>query len=62
MAQALEKLFLEKVAEMPQDECEITAVTNKAPLKGRRMSATGSLASLRGFSSSSFFLILMSNF
>ncbi|XP_027002681.1 bromodomain testis-specific protein isoform X8 [Tachysurus fulvidraco] len=41
MAQALEKLFLEKVAEMPQDECEITAVTNKAPLKGRRMSATG---------------------
>ncbi|KAK3575282.1 hypothetical protein QTP86_023402 [Hemibagrus guttatus] len=41
MAQALEKLFLEKVAEMPQDECEIIAVTNKAPLKGRRMSATG---------------------
>ncbi|XP_058258801.1 bromodomain testis-specific protein isoform X5 [Hemibagrus wyckioides] len=41
MAQALEKLFLEKVSEMPQDECEITAVTNKAPLKGRRMSATG---------------------
>uniref|UniRef100_A0A3B1JKN7 Bromodomain, testis-specific n=1 Tax=Astyanax mexicanus TaxID=7994 RepID=A0A3B1JKN7_ASTMX len=36
MAQALEKLFLEKVSEMPQDECEITAVTNKAPLKGRR--------------------------
>ncbi|KAB5584233.1 hypothetical protein PHYPO_G00105030 [Pangasianodon hypophthalmus] len=41
MAQALEKLFLEKVAEMPQDECEIIAVTNKAPLKGRRMSAAG---------------------
>uniref|UniRef100_A0A4W4DQV3 Bromodomain testis-specific protein-like n=1 Tax=Electrophorus electricus TaxID=8005 RepID=A0A4W4DQV3_ELEEL len=41
MAQALEKLFLEKVAEMPQDECEITAVTNKAPLKGRRRSSAG---------------------
>ncbi|MCJ8729641.1 hypothetical protein PDJAM_G00108740 [Pangasius djambal] len=41
MAQALEKLFLEKVAEMPQDECEIAAITNKAPLKGRRMSAAG---------------------
>ncbi|KAI5109288.1 bromodomain testis-specific protein isoform X1, partial [Silurus meridionalis] len=38
MAQALEKLFLEKVAEMPQDEFVITAVTNKAPLKGRRIS------------------------
>lgn len=36
MAQAIEKLFLEKVAELPQDECEIPAVTNKAPLKGRR--------------------------
>ncbi|XP_072540141.1 bromodomain testis-specific protein isoform X2 [Salminus brasiliensis] len=41
MAQALEKLFLEKVSEMPQDECEITAVTNKAPLKGRRKTAAG---------------------
>ncbi|XP_053353982.1 bromodomain testis-specific protein isoform X1 [Clarias gariepinus] len=41
MAQALEKLFLEKVAEMPQDEFEITAVTNKAPLKGRRMPPPG---------------------
>ncbi|XP_060775713.1 bromodomain testis-specific protein isoform X3 [Neoarius graeffei] len=41
MAQALEKLFLEKVAEMPQDECEITAVTTKTPLKGRRMAAAG---------------------
>lgn len=44
MAQALEKLFLEKVSEMPQDEWEITAVTNKAPLKGRRMSAAGMLS------------------
>uniref|UniRef100_A0AAR2K2J1 Bromodomain testis associated n=1 Tax=Pygocentrus nattereri TaxID=42514 RepID=A0AAR2K2J1_PYGNA len=41
MAQALEKLFLEKVAEMPQEECEVTAVTIKAPLKGRRKSTTG---------------------
>lgn len=43
MAQALEKLFIEKVAEMPQDESEITAVTNKAPLKGRRDIAAGIL-------------------
>ncbi|XP_076846561.1 bromodomain testis-specific protein isoform X2 [Brachyhypopomus gauderio] len=41
MAQALEKLFLEKVAEMPQEECEIAVVTNKAPLKGRRRSSAG---------------------
>ncbi|KAI4903257.1 hypothetical protein NFI96_024557 [Prochilodus magdalenae] len=41
MAQVLEKLFLEKVADMPQDECEVIAVTNKAPLKGRRKSTTG---------------------
>ncbi|XP_051752640.1 bromodomain testis-specific protein isoform X2 [Ctenopharyngodon idella] len=40
MAQMLEKLFLEKVAEMPQDEFEISAVTNKAPLKGGRKSTT----------------------
>lgn len=43
MAQMLEKLFLEKVAEMPQDEFEISAVTNKAPLKGGRKSTTGIL-------------------
>ncbi|XP_035379917.1 bromodomain testis-specific protein isoform X1 [Electrophorus electricus] len=47
MAQALEKLFLEKVAEMPQDECEITAVTNKAPLKGRRRSSAAGLVKTR---------------
>ncbi|KAK9973241.1 hypothetical protein ABG768_023982 [Culter alburnus] len=40
MAQILEKVFLEKVAEMPQDEFEISAVTNKAPLKGGRKSTT----------------------
>ncbi|XP_056606006.1 bromodomain testis-specific protein isoform X1 [Triplophysa dalaica] len=36
MAQALEKLFLEKVAQMPQDEFEISALTTKAPVKGGR--------------------------
>ncbi|XP_042581727.1 bromodomain testis-specific protein-like isoform X2 [Cyprinus carpio] len=36
MAQALEKLFLEKVAKMPQDEFEISALTTKAPVKGGR--------------------------
>ncbi|XP_066519060.1 bromodomain testis-specific protein isoform X2 [Hoplias malabaricus] len=41
MAQALEKMFLEKVAVMPQDEYEVTAVTNKAPLKGRKKTTTG---------------------
>lgn len=38
MAQGLEKLFLEKVAKMPQDEFEISALTTKAPLKGGRKS------------------------
>ncbi|XP_057193344.1 bromodomain testis-specific protein isoform X2 [Triplophysa rosa] len=36
MAQALEKLFLEKVAQMPQDEFEVSALTIKAPFKGGR--------------------------
>ncbi|KAL1272921.1 hypothetical protein QQF64_028783 [Cirrhinus molitorella] len=36
MAQALEKLFLEKVAKMPQEEFEISALTTKAPVKGGR--------------------------
>ncbi|KAA0713064.1 Bromodomain testis-specific protein [Triplophysa tibetana] len=36
MAQALEKLFLEKVAQMPQDEFEISTLTTKAPVKGGR--------------------------
>ncbi|RXN07864.1 bromodomain testis-specific -like isoform X2 [Labeo rohita] len=36
MAQALEKLFLEKVANMPQEEFEISALTTKAPVKGGR--------------------------
>lgn len=41
MAQGLEKLFLEKVAKMPQDEFEISALTTKAPLKGGRKSTAG---------------------
>lgn len=36
MAQALEKFFLEKVADMPQEETEMSAVTTKAPGKGRK--------------------------
>ncbi|XP_031431282.1 bromodomain testis-specific protein isoform X2 [Clupea harengus] len=39
MAQALEKHFLEKVVDMPQEECEMSAVTTKAPGKGRKLSA-----------------------
>ncbi|XP_051986211.1 bromodomain testis-specific protein isoform X1 [Xyrauchen texanus] len=39
MAQALEKHFLEKVSQMPQDECEISALTSKAPVKGGRKPA-----------------------
>ncbi|XP_059416462.1 bromodomain testis-specific protein-like isoform X3 [Carassius carassius] len=38
MAQALEKLFLEKLAKMPQEEFEISALTFKAPVKGGRKS------------------------
>lgn len=43
MCQDLEKYFLEKVAQMPQDEFEISALTTKAPLKGGRKSTTGIL-------------------
>ncbi|MBN3313270.1 BRDT protein, partial [Atractosteus spatula] len=35
MAQALEKLFLQKVAQMPQEEVEITPTVNKEGGKGR---------------------------
>ncbi|TRY66366.1 hypothetical protein DNTS_035184 [Danionella cerebrum] len=41
MAQVLEKLFLEKVAEMPQEEFEISTLTTKGPVKGGRKSAMG---------------------
>ncbi|XP_071392193.1 bromodomain testis-specific protein [Centroberyx affinis] len=36
MAQNLEKLFLQKVAQMPKEESEVSAVTTKAPGKGRK--------------------------
>lgn len=39
MAQALEKLFLQKVAQMPQEELEESVVTTKTPGKGRKSSA-----------------------
>ncbi|XP_016397061.1 bromodomain testis-specific protein isoform X3 [Sinocyclocheilus rhinocerous] len=38
MAQALEKHFLEKMAKMPPEEFEISALTSKAPVKGGRKS------------------------
>ncbi|XP_056315783.1 bromodomain testis-specific protein isoform X2 [Danio aesculapii] len=41
MAQVLEKLFLEKVAEMPEDEYEMSALTTKGPVKGARKSTIG---------------------
>ncbi|NP_001292593.1 bromodomain testis-specific protein isoform X2 [Danio rerio] len=41
MAQVLEKLFLEKVAEMPEEEYEISALTTKGPVKGARKSTIG---------------------
>ncbi|KAM9478802.1 bromodomain testis-specific protein isoform 13-T19 [Salvelinus alpinus] len=34
MAQALEKIFLQRMAEMPQEETEISAITTKTPVKG----------------------------
>ncbi|XP_054458737.1 bromodomain testis-specific protein isoform X2 [Anoplopoma fimbria] len=39
MAQTLEKLFLQKVSTMPKDECDITAITTKDPMKGRKTNA-----------------------
>uniref|UniRef100_A0A673GH19 Bromodomain testis-specific protein-like n=1 Tax=Sinocyclocheilus rhinocerous TaxID=307959 RepID=A0A673GH19_9TELE len=41
MAQALEKHFLEKMAKMPPEEFEISALTSKAPVKGGRKSTAG---------------------
>lgn len=48
MAQALEKLFLEKVAQMPQDEFEISSLTSKAPVKGGRKVLAG-IINLKAF-------------
>ncbi|XP_037326086.2 bromodomain testis-specific protein [Pungitius pungitius] len=39
MAQTLEKLFLQKLTTMPKDECDITAITTKEPVKGRTTNA-----------------------
>ncbi|XP_070817506.1 bromodomain testis-specific protein isoform X1 [Chaetodon trifascialis] len=39
MAQTLEKLFLQKLSQMPQKECEDTSITAKEPVKGRKTSA-----------------------
>ncbi|XP_010732649.1 bromodomain testis-specific protein isoform X1 [Larimichthys crocea] len=39
MAQTLEKLFLQKVSQMPQQECEVPSITAKEPMKGRRTNA-----------------------
>ncbi|XP_020488660.2 bromodomain testis-specific protein isoform X2 [Labrus bergylta] len=39
MAQSLEKLFLQKVSKMPNEECEVTTITSKEPVKGRKMNA-----------------------
>nr|XP_046156381.1 bromodomain testis-specific protein-like isoform X1 [Oncorhynchus gorbuscha]XP_046156382.1 bromodomain testis-specific protein-like isoform X1 [Oncorhynchus gorbuscha] len=47
MAQALEKIFLQRVAEMPQEETEISAITTKTPVKGGRKSSSTSVVKLR---------------
>uniref|UniRef100_A0A4W5P5M6 Bromodomain, testis-specific n=1 Tax=Hucho hucho TaxID=62062 RepID=A0A4W5P5M6_9TELE len=47
MAQALEKIFLQRVAEMPQEETEISATTTKTPVKGGRKSSSASVVKLR---------------
>lgn len=36
MAEALEKVFLQKVSEMPQEETEIVVMTGKGRGRGRR--------------------------
>lgn len=41
MAEALEKAFLQKVSEMPQEETEIVVMTGKGRGRGRREGGTG---------------------
>lgn len=36
MAQTLEKIFLQKVSQMPNDECEVVESSLKEPLKVRK--------------------------
>lgn len=40
MAEALEKAFLQKVSEMPQEEIEIVVMTGKGRGRGRREGGT----------------------
>ncbi|KAK6313920.1 hypothetical protein J4Q44_G00153790 [Coregonus suidteri] len=47
MAQALEKIFLQRVAEMPQEETEISDITTKTPVKGGRKSSSAGVVKLR---------------
>lgn len=39
MAQTLEKVFLQKVSQMPKEECDVTAVTTKEQVKERKTNA-----------------------
>lgn len=48
MAEALEKAFLQKVSEMPQEEIEIVVMTGKGRGRGRRDGGI-SFVSLRNF-------------
>lgn len=41
MAEALEKLFLQKIPEMPQEETEIVIVQTKGRGRGRKEAGTG---------------------
>lgn len=41
MAQTLEKVFLQKLSKMPEDECEVASVLAKEPLKGKKINAAG---------------------
>lgn len=41
MAEALEKAFLQKVTEMPQEETEIVVMTGKGRGRGRRDGGRG---------------------
>ncbi|XP_068175400.1 bromodomain testis-specific protein [Antennarius striatus] len=39
MAQTLEKVFLDKVAQMPEEECEVASVSAKEQVNGKKMNA-----------------------
>uniref|UniRef100_A0A3Q3LQI0 Bromodomain-containing protein 2 n=1 Tax=Mastacembelus armatus TaxID=205130 RepID=A0A3Q3LQI0_9TELE len=46
MAQTLEKLFLQKVSQMPKEECDITVVTTKEPVKVKKLAGVKKQRSL----------------